>query len=98
MVRLVTAQRAADAVRLEWPEVVITAVAAGTRDGPGPNGGRAHGGAAKGECTRGPGHSAAPAGVFPAFLPRGQGLAAGPRTGLWDVDAVRPLRLSRTGL
>jgi hydroxyethylthiazole kinase-like uncharacterized protein yjeF len=98
MVRLVTAQRAADAVRLEWPEVVITAVAAGTRDGAGPNGGRPNGGKLNGEGTSGPGHTTAHEAVFPASIGRVQAWAAGPGMGVSDDAAERLTAVLRTGL
>ena len=54
MVRLVTAQRAADAVRLEYPEVVVVPIATGTRDGGVPNGGVPNGGRPGGQGSGGP--------------------------------------------
>jgi ADP-dependent NAD(P)H-hydrate dehydratase / NAD(P)H-hydrate epimerase len=93
MVRLVTAQRAADAVRLEYPEVVVVPIATGARDGGGPNGGRPGG-----EGSNGPGHTAAHETVFPASAGRVQAWAAGPGMGVSDDAAERLAAVLRTGL
>ncbi len=82
MVRLVTAQRAADAVRFEWPEVVVVPVAAGTR-----NGGEA-----------GPGHTVPHEAAFPASVGRVQAWAAGPGMGVSDDALERLTAVLRTGL
>ncbi|MCW2932243.1 MAG: carbohydrate kinase, YjeF related protein [Actinomycetia bacterium] len=93
MVRLVTAQRAADAVRLEYPEVVVVPIETGTRTGGGPNGERPGG-----EDARGPGHTAAHEAVFPASAGRVQAWAAGPGMGVSDDAAERLAAVLRTGL
>ncbi len=90
MVRLVTAQRAADAVRLEWPEVVITptsSLPSGTT--------RAAGAPVTGT---GPGSTAAVAMEFPASVGRVQAWVAGPGMGTSDDAAERLAAVLRTGL
>jgi hydroxyethylthiazole kinase-like uncharacterized protein yjeF len=86
MVRLVTAQRAADAVRLEWPEVVVTPVAAGTNT------------VRNGDGASGPGHTAPHEAVFPASVGRVQAWAAGPGMGVSDDAMERLAAVLRTGL
>jgi hydroxyethylthiazole kinase-like uncharacterized protein yjeF len=96
MVRLVTAPRAADAVRLEWPEVLITPVMPGTHDAGDP-GGRRAGGGGNGSAG-GPGHTAANEAAFPGSVGRVQAWVAGPGTGLSDDAADRLAAVLRTGL
>jgi hydroxyethylthiazole kinase-like uncharacterized protein yjeF len=98
MVRLVTAQRAADAVRLEYPEVVVVPIATGTRDGGVRNGGVPNGGRPGGEGSSGPGHTAAHETVFPASAGRVQAWAAGPGMGVSDDAGERLAAVLRTGL
>jgi hydroxyethylthiazole kinase-like uncharacterized protein yjeF len=93
MVRLVTAPRAADAVRLEWPEVVITTLAEGARDG-GDGNGKASGGGG----GNGPGHTAANEAAFPGSVGRVQAWVAGPGMGVSDDAAERLAAVLRTGL
>jgi hydroxyethylthiazole kinase-like uncharacterized protein yjeF len=93
MVRLVTAQRAAEAVRLEYPEVVVVPIAAGTPTGAAPTGGRPGG-----DGASGPGHTAAHEAVFPASAGRVQAWAAGPGMGVSDDAAERLAAVLGTGL
>jgi hydroxyethylthiazole kinase-like uncharacterized protein yjeF len=91
MVRLVTAQRAADAVRLEWPEAVITptsSLPAGPARAPGTGTAPASG----------PGSTATMPMEFPAVVGRVQAWVAGPGMGTSDEAAERLSALLRTGL
>ena len=92
MVRLVTAQRAADAVRLEWPEAVITPTDSLI---PGPT--RAPG-TGTGPTVRGPGSTTAVPMEFPASVGRVQAWVAGPGMGTSDEAAERLAAVLRTGL
>jgi hydroxyethylthiazole kinase-like uncharacterized protein yjeF len=92
MVRLVTAQRAADAVRLEWPEAVITPTSSLS---PGPA--RAPG-TGTGPAASGPGSTAAVPMEFPASVGRVQAWVVGPGMGTSDEAAERLAAVLRTGL
>jgi ADP-dependent NAD(P)H-hydrate dehydratase / NAD(P)H-hydrate epimerase len=98
MVRLVTAQRAADAVRLEYPEVVVVPLPAGSHD-------RDHGvdrdhggGRPNDEGASGPGHTAGHEAAFPASVGRVQAWTAGPGMGVSDDAAERLEAVLRTAL
>src|SRR6185437_10497273 len=92
MVRLVTAQRAADAVRLEWPEAVITPVSSLF-----PGAGRPPG-TGTGPSASGPGSTSAVPMEFPASVGRVQAWVAGPGMGTSDEAAERLAGILRTGL
>jgi hydroxyethylthiazole kinase-like uncharacterized protein yjeF len=87
MVRLVTAQRAADAVRLEWPEVIVTPMPALPVNG-----------AAGRAPDAGPGPGVATPAEFPASVGRVQAWVAGPGMGTCDDAAERLAAVLRTGL
>jgi ADP-dependent NAD(P)H-hydrate dehydratase / NAD(P)H-hydrate epimerase len=87
MVRLVTAQRAADAVRLEWPEVIITPTSPAA---PGP--------ARSSGTGTGPGSTTAVPMEFPASVGRVQAWVAGPGMGTSDEAAGRLAGILRTAL
>jgi hydroxyethylthiazole kinase-like uncharacterized protein yjeF len=90
MVRLVTAQRAADAVRRQWPEVVVTATSA-------PPAPPANGTTAPARGT-GPETADAAPEEFPASAGRVQAWVAGPGMGTSDEAAERLAAVLRTGL
>jgi ADP-dependent NAD(P)H-hydrate dehydratase / NAD(P)H-hydrate epimerase len=92
MVRLVTAQRAADAVRLEWPEVIITPTSPAA---PGP---ARTPGTGAGPAASGPGSTSAVPMEFPASVGRVQAWVAGPGMGTSDEAAERLAGILRTGL
>jgi ADP-dependent NAD(P)H-hydrate dehydratase / NAD(P)H-hydrate epimerase len=92
MVRLVTAQRAADAVRLEWPEAVITPTSSL------PTGPARAPGTGTGPTASGPGSTAAVPMEFPASVGRVQAWVAGPGMGTSDEAAERLAAVLRTGL
>jgi hydroxyethylthiazole kinase-like uncharacterized protein yjeF len=92
MVRLVTAQRAADAVRTQWPEVVVTPA------GPLPSGSTRAPGTGPAPSASGQGSTTAVQMEFPASVGRVQAWVAGPGMGTSDEAAERLAAVLRTGL